>query len=269
MKLTPSFWTICKLWFFYLLPFWAAVPKIGELEEADCIFVQAFGRNNYTDAELGRVLWDLRTEVRLSDLDAFNLLAQRAFEPGASNRALAKYAMQRAYKYNIPIIAQWEVVFAIYQMDPNWYVSNRDLIDCLWPPKEGYFATWHVKVLSKERMRSRILCRPLEIAHPAMTVRAVPIIWSLGLNPVVEPISARESTRHELWVWDQSSIQPWTRNFQAWKVRELMGRVAHVVTHIWGVRHVIFAIKPHLSASAQQMIPGNWIRFFPPKTLTA
>src|SRR3989338_6748877 len=78
MKLTPSFWTICKLWFFYLLPFWAAVPKIGELEEADCIFVQAFGRNNYTDAELGRVLWDLRTEVRLSDLDAFNLLAQRA-----------------------------------------------------------------------------------------------------------------------------------------------------------------------------------------------
>ena len=238
-----DFWLGFKVWIAYALPFLPYVPQIGSVRESDCIFVQAFGRNAIPDDRLGKELWTLRSRVNFSDAETFALLRKQGFDVGASNRALADRAvtLASAHLFHIPIIAQWEVVYAISGMHPEWYEQNAHLIDCIWPPQEGYFATYHVKRISVERMRARGRKRPLELAHPAMLARAVPIIWKCGARPCVEGIRPWNFWRNELWVWDDFSVQPWTRRFlphlvltprdliRLWIVRESLGRVHHII----------------------------------------
>lgn len=224
----PGFWTVVRLWICYFLPFLPIVPRIGNPEEADCLFVQAFGRNEFDDRSLGKVLWDVRSQAGMDDVEAFNMLVYRSFNPGKPNRALARVAMRLSDWLSIPVIAQWEVVFAIFQMAPEWYFANRGRIDSIWPGKEGYFATHHVKVFSREKMLGRGLSRPLEVAHPSMVARAVPVIWKLGMNPIVQGMSLWKFWTHELWIWDKESVQLWTRSFALWLLREIPGRAHHV-----------------------------------------
>ena len=40
----------------YITPFWPSSPAIGAMAVMDCMFVQAFGRNTYTDQELVTLL---------------------------------------------------------------------------------------------------------------------------------------------------------------------------------------------------------------------
>ncbi len=260
-------WTVVQVWISFFRTFAASVPRIGMTESMDCIFVQAFGRNHFTDDELGGIINSLILKCGNDDYALLQALDRMNFNPGKANRALARYVMKIVEIFDdLPvIISQWEVVYAIYEIDLKWYLDHRQKIDAIWPPHEGYFATWHVKLASREKMRARALSRPFEVAHPAMIARTIPILWAIDVNPIVEQISSGNAVNHELWVWDEDSIQPWTCNFAAWKKRELLGRLGHVATHIWGVRQLIFAIKPHLPRHLQQMIPGNWIRFFPPR----
>ncbi len=224
-------WTGFKVWVCYLLPFLPCVPRIGKVEDADCMFVQAFGRNGLPDEGLGRFLHQMRNGDR-DDIDTFGKLVQHGFDAGASNKVLAQYVMKLYELLNIPIIAQWEVVYAMMFLDSSWYIENLHRIDCIWPPEDGYFATKHVKTMSKECMLARGCCRPLEVAHPAMIARAVPVIWKLGMNPVVVPIFPWSFWEDALWAWDKDSIQPWTRGFRAWVLREPLGRVHHIL-HRW------------------------------------
>lgn len=114
--------------------------------------MQTFGRNRLANSELGRTLWKLRVEAKMDDMNSFVLLRYQDFDPGSANRALAKIAMRFSERYGIPIIAQWEVAFAIFEMDIRWYMAHWYAIDAVWPLEEGYFATYHVKVFSRERM---------------------------------------------------------------------------------------------------------------------
>ncbi len=214
---TVSFKTVCQVWLYYILAFIPGAPSIGRLSEAVCIFVQAFGRNMLDDSILNRVIWGLREHFGFDDQRVFREMRQRDYDPGDSNLTLARHSLRLAQLYSIPIIAQWEIIYAIYLIAPDWYRENRSLLDAIWPPREGYFATYHVKELSQQRMQARQLRgRPLEVAHPSMTTRAIPILWQLGLNPVVEGISWRLCGQHRLWRWDRRSVQPWTRDFGQW-----------------------------------------------------
>ncbi|HXV26409.1 MAG TPA: hypothetical protein VD862_00035 [Candidatus Paceibacterota bacterium] len=216
-------------WVCYWFPFIPAVPAFGKREDADCVYAQAFGRNSLSDDELGATLYRLRTEVDMDDWQAFTLLAYRGFDPGKSNRAIARYCKRAVRERRIALIGQWEVMYAIWDEDPAWYYDHRELLDIVWPPREGYFATRHVKLLSRECMHKRGCSRPLEVAHPAMVTRAVSVIWALGVTPIVEPVKPFRFHRHELWVWDGDSVQGWTRRFRSWVIRELAGRAHHLL----------------------------------------
>lgn len=245
------------VWMIYFFPFlfFGYSPKIGNEAEADCIWVQAFGRNTYPDQDLGATLVALRQDAAKLRQDPFVLLQRFGFDPGQSNRALAKEAIRLVTTLHIPVQAQWEVAFAMYELAPVWYAVYRCMVDCVWPPASGYFATFHVKMACAALSRARRRNRPLELAHPAMKIRAVPIIWRISFEPIV----AESKRQDSLWVWDANSVQPWTRSFRQWIVRETIGRYLHV----W------FTVLPWtrdlLPTSLAEKLPGKmWVRFTPP-----
>ena len=265
---------VLDLWLCYFFSLWPAVPSFGRIEDADCVFVQAFGRNSYTDAELVSVIENLRNEIIInettsvvsSDEQMFELLKRDGFDPGASNLALGQYAVTQ-FKFiarnnngRALIISQWEVSYAIYEQDPTWYKEHSRDIETIWP-NEDYFATWHVKVESKKRMIEREFSKPLEVAQPAMITRAVPIIWSTGVRPIVEKIDNGKT--HVLWVWDKDSVQPWTRSWEDWRTRELFSRIAHLTTHMAGWFGAAGLLRRLLPA-----LPGDWIKLTPPRPTT-
>jgi hypothetical protein len=250
------------------------VPGIGFIGMADCMFVQAFGRGSFTDAELFSKLMLHQANGMFNDLETFRSLHKQGFKVGKSNIALARFAMRIYDQLGIVIISQWEVVYALWELDEAWYIEHVDDIDCLWPPSD-YFATWHVKLESKERMLRRGLSRPLEVAHPAMLARAILTIWRTGVRPIVLGVSLF-FWRHELWVWDEESIQPWTRNFKAWLSNtrgEVLARPVMTFMHLYKMQEIMKAtfewsrlpngIREKL-ASIHKQLPGDWIRFTPP-----
>jgi hypothetical protein len=224
---------------------------MGTLEMIDCIFVQAFGRNMFQDKDLGKILWKILNECNQDVIRTLTMLKYQGFDPGATNRAIARFVMKLHNLFGVPIITQWEVAYAMFEINSAWYMEHAADIDVIWPPELGYFATWHVKVISKQRMLARGCSRPLEIAAPAMLARAVLTIWKTGVVPIV--LSSAMLKAEGLDVMDKDSIQPWTTSMTAWIVkREVLGRIAHIVTHIVP----ILSILPGT--------PGNWIRFTPP-----
>lgn len=242
----------------YATPFRPWCPSWGSTKDADCIFCQAFGRNRWADDELGPVLRRLRAQARWDDRQTLLLLKEQGFDPGDSNRALAEWVRNTFNRHPVAIMAQWEVAFALFERWPKWYLKHHPQIDCLWPRAEGYFSTYHVNLLAKERMLARGCKRPLEVAHPAMLARAVLTIWKTGVRPVVARVRFGHH-ENSLWVWDKNSVQPWTRSFGHWWKREMLGRAIHVVTH---VLPFTYNLAP---ARIRTRIPGNWIRFTPPR----
>ena len=233
------------------------IPGMGTLEMMDCIFVQAFGRNTYKDDELGRELWTILNSCKQDVVQAMTLLKYQGFDPGKSNRAMAHFVMKLHKWFNVPIITQWEVAFAMFELDSAWYLEHSCNVDVIWPPEQGNFATWHVKVNSKQRMLTRGCSRPLEIAHPAMLARAVLTIWMTGVIPVVLPSAIL--IKEGLWVWDENSVQSWTTSFGAWiKEREVLGRIISLFIHFFPF------VRGFVPQSIRNQLPGNWIRFTPP-----
>jgi hypothetical protein len=239
-------WIAMKLFACYLLPFLPCCPKIGNIEEGDCIWIQAFGRNSWPDEELGKIICDiLKKSSSLSE--AFTFIRYLGFDPGSVNKALSKHAVSLAKRYEVPISGQWENIYCIWESDLEWFLDNQNEIDCLWPPELGYYATWHVKLESRERMRARHRKRPIEVCHPAMAARAIAIIWKLRVNVITEAVYPWNFWKNPLWVWDINSVQAWTTAFirladprEWWLSRESYGRYFH------------------------HLIQKRWVSFWPP-----
>jgi len=248
---------VALVWKHFLRVSHPGAPSIGNLVDAVCILVQAFGRNMFSDSELVPVLKEALSRYK-DELEVLRYLQRLGFDPGLPNLRLAALAMRLCDQLKIPIIAQWEVVYAIFQLDAQWYLDHTSLIDTVWADSR-YFSTYHVKAASKKFMVKRGLHgRPLELAHPAMLARVIPILWKLGLDPIVIGIDPATIHSHELWVWDEHSVQPWTRTFELWNKREKPGRVALMLTHLFGpAANLLPKISPAL--------PGNYIAFRPPK----
>ncbi len=260
MNSTPSLWTVLKVWLGYFLPFLPYCPAIGRPEDGDCAFVQSFGRNNYSDFGLSARLRRLRDQGRMNDIRTFGLLYKDGFDAGAPNRALALEAIMDYQKFGDPIQAQWEVAFAMWEKAPHWYRRHATEIDCVWPTEDNYFSAYHVIELCKQLSRLRRRYRPRLIAHPAMRVRVVPILWKLTFNPVVESVSIRRFRLDPLWVLDQDSVQRWTRDFGQWIRHETPGRAALL----------LISLVPRLNrlipvSTSSQL--GPWLAFLPPQRL--
>lgn len=212
--------------FLYCLPFPGITRRFANrlmqhfpiTEKNDCIFVQAFGRNDLSDDELPEAeteLWRGRTED-----EVMSVLDEEDFDPGASNHALALAALYLQRELKIPIIAQWEVAVAIYRHHPaRWRrLFEAGMLFSIWPGGVDYFTAKEVKERSILLANAFGWFRPVELAHPDMIIRAQMILWKLG-----QPVS--------LFVddipYDEASAQRWTRNPAEWLRRNWLVHIHH------------------------------------------
>ncbi len=163
----------------YLQP-WRQVdqPPLTSFGVADAIFVQAFGRDTYTDAELPQV--SALRQHHDTDKDALDELIETGFDPGPSNNKLAEYAKEYVEGQELEAMAQWEVAAAMRQSDPEWYDRYDAAIHVLWP-KTAFYPTYDVKRDSIDILSQRGLYLPIELAHPAMIARVTAIIRRQGV----------------------------------------------------------------------------------------
>jgi hypothetical protein len=191
---------------------------IKPMGDNDTTLIQAFGRDTFTDAEL--VMIKKTREALGNDTTMMEFLRDKQFEPGHSNIDLAK-KMAENLTSEAPIeqIAQWEVVFALYRDYPEIYASYRHYIHTLWP-HSGFYPTYEVKKDSVDVMDKFGLYNAQELAHPDMMARAVGILEKLGVQP--DPIAADVR-------YDPGSTQAHVRDAEAFKGRERLARIEHVL----------------------------------------
>ena len=249
---------VFQIFSFYL---WFAVPffmlkiictvSISKLlrptKENDSCFIQAMGRNTWTDAELTEKLNDIflkakaKTMTKLGAvLDRSNrgveilrgareclernaLLREIGFEPGLPNRHLAEVAFFLYKRFDVAIIAQWEVAHAMFLLDEDAFVSMLycEKVFLLWA-RDAYYPTIEVKRDSIAVMNHYGFRNPVEVAYPEMIFRALPILWQLGVAPNI----------YTRWLMpcDFGSIQKWTKSrFFFALAYEALARPHHVL----------------------------------------
>lgn len=188
----------------------------------DSLFVQAFGRDSIPDRELPFVR-QLR-DRNDSDNDVFLQLSQNQFKPGPSNDALAENTKQLVDNDYVEVMLQWEVAYALWRNNPEWYQEYQAALHVLWPRADlASYRTYHVKEDSMEIFQQRQLIGTYELAHPAMYARAVPIIRKLGQRAMaVQPMPEIP--------FDPHSTQAQVRSRLQWIPREFLTRGHHVLT---------------------------------------
>ncbi|AKM82167.1 TPA: hypothetical protein DD449_03615 [Candidatus Berkelbacteria bacterium] len=187
--------------------------------DAKVVFGQAFGRNTYTDADLGKV----RAIYEANGCDDYRTVeAMRlSFDPGEPNRLFGQKAQKIAAQLILPIVCQWEILFGL---DRYWFYANRHRINGIWPPAkdpEKYFTSKNVIQLGKQFIKSDESVYLVD--HAGMTNRIVRMLAVEG----IETAAVWDSE-----VYDNESIQPHTRNRAAWLKREQLVRVHHLI-HGW------------------------------------
>lgn len=188
----------------------------------DCIFIQAFGRNTWTDEQLLGALKDNQAQRATNPM---MVLRRDGFDPGQSNRDLARTAWALFLNRPVNIFAQWEVAYAMWAENPTVFdklLGDTGLMHVLWP-RGSYYPTWMVKQDSIELADELNLSHPIELAHPDMVVRATAILWRLGVRPSLRVVPI---------AYDFKSVQPWTRSIRQWWLRNLLGHIHHIL-HRW------------------------------------
>jgi len=131
----------------------------------------------------------------------------RSGTPGASNEALARVVASLDEKYNLPIVAQWEIADCI----PERMASPLDLVVRNHRQAGEYLDTVEVLVQAKEHCQNSGFTKVVIVAHPDHLPRAMAMAQKLGLETV-----AADTKKVP---YDPDSVQEWTRSrqsFLAW-----------------------------------------------------
>ncbi len=207
--------------------------------EADFICPQAFGRNTYSDKEVGVVVNSI-VDANDNVITRFMRLKAQGFDPGHPNNILAqrcfdlgrtvtpKYTDRSSdidhwevnYRY---VIGQWEVLYAMWLIEPNWYAEHQEILSPIWPPIVGYLATHNMLRIAKDIADGRGLNKPLLIAHPEHIQRCFFIARKIFGRPVAIDVA---HTSDSEW-FDKASIQKWTRSPSYWLPYEMLARIHH------------------------------------------
>ncbi|MBI2439239.1 MAG: hypothetical protein HYV45_01400 [Candidatus Moranbacteria bacterium] len=204
--------------------------------EADFICPQAFGRNTYSDKEVGTVVNSI---IDLSDnvVDRFVRLGARGFDPGHPNKILALRSIRFAKLIHPffdntdtirPVIGQWEVLYAMWLYEPDWYAKHQNLLTPIWPPIIDYLTTHGVFRIAKDIADGHGLKKPLLIAHPEHIQRCFFIARKIFGKPVAIDVAHASDSE---W-FDKASVQKWTRSPSYWLPYEMLARIHHRF-HSW------------------------------------
>jgi hypothetical protein len=232
-----------RVWGLYFL----AVPGVPRLlrryvskfdkdtaRDSEWVLVQAFGRESYTNQELTAQLARICTAPHT--LFRFAQLEKAGFRPGPANQKLARDC-ELLWSLNPSLVMelQWEVAYVLWSYDKQQFTKRQRQVNVIWPEGD-YFATFHVTQNAAADIRRRGLDprKGIDLAHPDMIARVLPITWKEGLDPVPwisqVPYAGPES------------IQPWTRNAGRWFLREILTRCHHLAHMI--LRRQIMAFRP-------------------------
>lgn len=209
-----------QAWLRYCLPFWPGLPHVGKMWDADCAIVLAFGRNHYHDGNLHlvRAIRDLKGD----DRQAIGHFRAMGFDPGDSNRGLARAMELICWDLGCGLIPQWEVAVAFDESYRLW----GDRVRTLWPPDRGYYDTDRVLCDALSVMKREGWKTPLLIAHDWQMPRAfLQLKKLLGRPPIVMPVTDSNGDKITSR-FDLHSVQLWTRHPLLWLAREIPGRVA-------------------------------------------
>jgi|GEM_PF-4800599 len=221
--------TRSELWHFrasYLSPLMSC-PAIGSVADADSIWGFAFGRNTYDDAGLGSRLQQLGADEDDDSL-VFARLKDQGFKPGCPNRRLAGSITAVVQRQEVPVYAQWEINYAIWERFPTTYQRHQPLLHAFWPtPAKPYYSSWDLMddILVHHCVSG--LQRPLIMAQANHLARVVAIAWMNGITPITSPTGIYEM--------DRSSVQPHTRRLmghplKCWLPRETLARTYSLAT---------------------------------------
>lgn len=206
-------------------------------DQADFICPQAFGRNTYSDEKVGKAV--SIGDHNVSVITRFGDLKARGFDPGGPNRLLARRSIQLAKGLNssiwktyhhipvetMPIIGQWEVLYAMWLYEPDWYAKHQDVLIPIWPPITGKWTTHAMMLTAKEIARAHELKTPLLVAHPEHIERCF-FITSKIFSAAATDRGAQDGTTLEKW-FDQHSVQKQTRSPGRWLRYEMLARIHH------------------------------------------
>lgn len=200
------------------------IKQVMGKRKIGCILIQSFGRGSWEDEKLVGTLKPVIEQFEEDPEVGFRMLENKHFNPGKSNYALAEATIQLHQKTGAPIIAQWEVAYCIWITATMLFseLVKTDEIIVLWP-KGRYYTTREVKTDSKSWMKIRGWSDPIEIAHPDMIIRALMIMWKLGMNPMIYPC---------LIPYDRESVQPWTKTWFSWYWRNFLTH-GHHLKYLW------------------------------------
>ena len=208
----------------YLKPWLPRMPDVGNPRKADCIIVQAFGRNDFPNKELYRAR-EIFTKSGKNDLEAVKALWNRGFNPGRPNIELAEQCQFLIREYGKPALVQWEI---LPSFDRGWYLEHWKYVIGLWPSsKPGeQFNTRDVCLSAQREMKLNSWKVPMIISHERQSVRAFLVARKIfGVEPVVVNDFTVDSLDGDSVQWKTTSrlmFTPW----------ELLARVHHRM-HKW------------------------------------
>lgn len=128
--------------------------------------------------------------------------------PGLSNEALAQVVAALDGKYNLPIVAQWEIADCI----PDRLNDPEDLIVRKHRQEGQYLDTYEVLMQAKEHCDKYGLKKVIVVAHPDHMPRCAAVAIKLGFEVAIAATAGVP--------YDQESTQEWTRSAEVFIPRE-------------------------------------------------
>ncbi|NTW15432.1 MAG: hypothetical protein HGA38_03605 [Candidatus Moranbacteria bacterium] len=198
-------------------------------ETYDCVIPQAYGRNTFENRVLPMIR--KRRDDFGSDIAMFRWLHDQGFDSGEPNRFISEscYQAVELLGRHVPVIGQWEVMFALWKAYPQWYESNTNTLVAIWPAECGRQNTYELLLEAMEVCKTRNVSVPLIPAAPQHTPRTFFLAKKIfGTSPAVVKRYPDEDPNH--W-YDPKSVQWQTRSERLWLLYESLSRIHH---HLFG-----------------------------------
>jgi hypothetical protein len=210
-------------------------------DQAEFICPQAFGRNTYSDEHVGLAIHEMQMDCNHDTIATFKQLKSQGFNPGQPNRILARRCIglataRRLFVFTLggikatplPVIGQWEVLYAMWFYEPDLYAKYQDALIPIWPPLSEYLGTRGMMWAARDIAEAHGLKVPLIVAHPEHVQRCFFIarkIFDVAATDHIDGMVLEE------W-FDQHSVQKWTTSPDCWLAYEMLTRIHHRL-HSW------------------------------------
>lgn len=232
---------ILVIWFIDQIAQFFLRWRLKPTKETDSAIALSFGRCDFDPAKLVETLQPMLKEADKIVLYQLNLdreeigthcqqarishnmmkmLELKGFDAGKSNMEIARAVIKLSNRQNVPIVAQWEVTFAIYKIDSNLYqgLSKNGKLVTLWP-KVNYQSTWSMLEEAIYQTSIHRCSHPVLVSQRHLLFRALAVCWRQKSRPTLLGVKA---------AYDYHSVTSGTNSVLLWVFREPFDRIYHL-----------------------------------------